>query len=295
MNTHILKFLNYLALQRRYSKLTVQSYQNDLLLFETYIKQHFNIAPNACNRQQIRAFIAHSMQQGLNASTVNRRLSVVKSFYRFLVLEGIVSSHPARTLSGPKKAKRLPVFISEEQLQGMFDAVSYPLGFSGIRDKTLMDTLYQTGMRRAEIIGLQHENVDMHGLQLKVMGKRSKERIIPFGMHLARQFELYITEKSKYGFHHPHFFLTNQGAPLYPVFVQRLVQRILTEVTTVHKKSPHVLRHSFATHMLNAGADINAVKELLGHQSLAATQIYTHNSISELKKIYAQAHPRSGQ
>lgn len=295
MDAYVTQFLNYLALQRRFSALTVQSYQNDLIHFQTFISSHFNSELIVSNRQQIRAFIAFSMRQGLNATTVNRRLSVIKSFYRYMMLEGIISNHPARTLSGPKKPKRLPVFISEDHLQRMFDAVEYTPGFSGVRDKTLMDTLYQTGMRRAEIIGLLQQNVDMQGMQLKVMGKRSKERVLPFGPPLARQLKAYMDEKTKSGLLNPHFFVTDQGMPLYPVFVQRLVKRILSKVTTVHKKSPHVLRHSFATHMLNAGADINAVKELLGHQSLAATQVYTHNSISELKKLYAQAHPRSGQ
>ena len=293
-SSKVIDFIEYISQQRRYSPLTVQQYQSDLIRFEQFISQ-FNLPAESFSRLEIRSFIAHEMKLGLHPNSVNRRLSVLKSFFRYLVLIEFRKDNPAHSVVAPKKPKRLPVFISETQLQDMLQKISYSNDFSGIRDKTLMETLYQTGMRRAELIQLKDLDVNTAQMQLKVLGKRNKERILPFGNSLAQQFLNYKTAKLKSGFSSPYFFLTNQGKPLYPVFVQRIVQRVLNQITTVHQKSPHVLRHSFATHMLNAGADINAVKELLGHQSLAATQVYTHNSIEQLKNSYGQAHPRSGQ
>jgi len=234
------------------------------------------------------------MDKELSPRSVNRKISTLKSFFKYLLKEGEIEINPTQKIQGPKMPKRLPVFIDEDKLASVFTTQQFAEGFDGIRDKLILDILYQTGIRRAEILGLQEKDVDIYNTQLKVLGKRNKERVIPFDISLKRNIEEYLRVKEEHHLTNPYLLVTLKNAPLTPAKLGKIVKDALSAVTTSMKKSPHVLRHTFATHLLDHGADINAVKELLGHASLSATQIYTHNSIDKLKKSYNQAHPRSG-
>lgn len=234
------------------------------------------------------------MEGGLAAASVNRKISALRSFFKYLVKNGIVSQNPTQKVVAPKKPKKLPVFIDEAQVNDIFSTLTFEPGFEGIRDKLLIDILYQTGIRRAELIGIKETDADLLNMSIKVLGKRNKERVIPFSHNLRASLKEYLALKEQEGLSNPQLLVSLKNKPLNAQQVTRIVNRVLGSVTTSRKKSPHVLRHSFATHLLNNGADINAVKELLGHASLAATQIYTHNTIEKLKKSYNQAHPRSG-
>jgi integrase/recombinase XerC len=288
-------FLSYLNLQKRFSPLTAKSYATDLKQFFNFLDEELNKSDlKAISYQDIRSFIASLMDGGLSAVSVNRKISAIKSFFRYLLKSRIVENNPTQKIRGPKKAKQLPVFIDENQLGTIFSTLTFKQGFEGVRDRLIIDLLYQTGMRRAELLNLKEADVDIFGTQLKVLGKRNKERIIPFHNDLKRSIEKYLEEKQKHQLTDPHLIVDLKNKPLRPQTVHKIVTEVLSNVTTGKKRSPHVLRHSFATHLLNNGADINAVKELLGHASLSATQIYTHNTIDKLKKSYNQAHPRSG-
>lgn len=292
----VIDFLSYLSLQKRYSPLTIENYQNDLKQFQFFLKENDpQIELETIHFRHVRAFVAELMQKGLSAVSVNRKLSALKSFFRYLLRLGQIQSNPAEVVQGPKKPKRLPVFIDEKQLGADFTDLYFEPSFEGQRDKLIIDLLYQTGIRRAELLNLKNQDVDLYNQQIKVLGKRNKERIIPFGIELKRQIEAYFDLKNKANLDHAHFFVTLRNQALSASKLAVIVKAVLGAVTTTKKKSPHVLRHSFATHLLNHGADINAVKELLGHASLSATQVYTHNSIEKLKQSYKQAHPRSGQ
>jgi integrase/recombinase XerC len=288
-------FLSYLDLQKRFSPLTSRSYATDLRQFFTFADAEFhNYTPGTISYQQIRSYIAYLMDEGLSAVTVNRKLSALKSFYKYLHRKGEIANNPAARVQGPKTPKRLPTVIDEEKLDSVFSRLKFEEGFEGLRDRLIIDILYQTGIRRAELIGLKEQDVDVSSCQMKVLGKRNKERIIPFSQQLSRNLQEYLKVKQEDALSHQSLLVTSKGKPLSPTIVNRIVNAILSQVTTNRKRSPHVLRHSFATHLLDHGADINAVKELLGHANLSATQVYTHNSIDKLKKSYKQAHPRSG-
>lgn len=289
-------FYSYLSLQKRFSPLTVSSYQSDLQQFFTFLHEQHPEPPawEAISHYDIRAFISSLMDKAYSPVTVNRKLSAIKSLFKFLLRNEMVKMNPAQKVLGPKTPKRLPVFMDEDQTESIFHDVEFADGFEGGRDKLMMDILYQTGIRRAELIGLKESDVDLFTLQLKVLGKRNKERMIPFSLELKRNLDTYLGVKKQMGFMNSHLLVNKKDKPLSPSQVNAIVKRVLSAVTTGKKKSPHVLRHSFATHLLNHGADINAVKELLGHANLSATQIYTHNTIEKLKQSYNQAHPRSG-
>lgn len=288
-------FISYLNLQKRFSLLTTKNYESDLRQFFQFLDDEIHSYElNSITFQHIRAFIASLMDKGISAVSVNRKISALKSFFKYLIKNQIIQTNPTQKIQGPKTPKRLPVFIDEDQLSTIFSSHKYKEGFEGIRDKLIMDVLYQTGMRRAEILNLKESDVDLFGLQLKVLGKRNKERIIPFSLDLKRNLELYLQVKKKENLNHSFLFVTLKDMPLSPANISTIVKEVLQSATTNKKKSPHVLRHTFATHLLNNGADINAVKELLGHANLSATQIYTHNTIDKLKSSYKQAHPRSG-
>lgn len=246
------------------------------------------------NFQHIRSFIASRIDEGMAPSSVNRKLSALKSFFRYLVAREKISLNPAQRVTGPRKPKRLPVFVDESQMANLFSTITFGKDFEGNRNRLIIDLFYQTGIRRAELISLKESDVDLYNMHITVMGKGSKERIIPFDLGLKRHFETYLQIKHSEGFSDTFLFVNTRDKKLSPAAVTKVVNDVLSQVTTLQKKSPHVLRHTFATHLLNNGADINAVKELLGHSSLAATQIYTHNTIDKLKRSYKQAHPRSG-
>ena len=288
-------FISYLSLQKRASKHTIESYQNDLSEFFGFLNSEIsNIAITEINHQHARSFMARLIDEKKSPRTVNRKLSTLKSFFKFLVRNQVVSINPMQKVIGPKTAKKLPVFIDEGQTEQLFLNYEFNNDYNGVRDKLIIDILYQTGLRRAELISIKESDIDFYNSQLKVLGKRNKERIIPFGMDLKRNLEAYLRVKKENELLNPVLLVTNKDIPLTPQNVTQIVKKILSAVTTNSKKSPHVLRHTFATHLLNNGADINAVKELLGHASLSATQVYTHNTIEKLKKSYNQAHPHSG-
>lgn len=288
-------FISYLNLQKRASPLTTKNYESDLIQFFSFLTSEFaSFSLTDITHQHARAFMAHLMDNKQSAKTVNRKLSTLKSFFKYLVRSHVLTINPMQKVQGPKIAKKLPVFIDEGQIERLFTNYTFTEGFDGFRDKLVIDILYQTGLRRAEVMSLKESDVDLYNGQLKVLGKRNKERIIPFGLGLKRNLEAYLNVKKEQNLLNPFLLVTLKNTPLTAQKVTKIVNEVLGAVTTNSKKSPHVLRHTFATHLLNNGADINAVKELLGHASLSATQIYTHNTIEKLKKSYNQAHPHSG-
>ena len=288
-------FSFYLSLQKRASPLTVKNYNLDLKEFFLFLDSEVSdyTLPHITH-QHARGFMAHLMDKKQSARTVNRKLSTLKSFFKYLVRSHVLALNPMQKVQGPKVAKKLPVFIDESQTKTLFESYIFEPGFEGMRDKLVIDIFYQTGIRRAELLGLKESDVDLYEGQLKVLGKRNKERIIPFDIGLKRNLEAYLNVKKQENLLNPFLLVTLKNTPLNAQKVSQIVNKVLGAVTTNSKKSPHVLRHTFATHLLNNGADINAVKELLGHASLAATQVYTHNTIEKLKKSYNQAHPHSG-
>ncbi len=289
------EFLSYLNLQKRFSPLTTKNYAVDLKQFFNFLNQEvYDSRLSEISYQHVRSFIASLIDKKKSTVSVNRKISCLKSFFKYALKNNLISNNPMQKIQGPKTPKRLPVFIDENQIEKIFNQLKFDSGFEGIRNKLLIDVLYQTGLRRAELINLKETDLDLISLQLKVLGKRNKERIIPFSIHLKRCIQEYLNAKQENNLINSFLFVNLKNIQLSPQALTKIVSEILSEVTTNKKKSPHVLRHTFATHLLNRGADINAVKELLGHANLSATQIYTHNTIEKLKKSYNQAHPRSG-
>jgi len=289
-------FLKYLQFEKRYSLHTVISYTTDLNQFVEYCKvQQSEIDISIADHKLIRSWIVSLMENNNSTFTVNRKISVLKSFFKFLQKEGIVEENPLAKVISPKNKKRLPSFLEQDSINELIDYGDFGDTFDGIRNRLIIELFYATGMRLSELTGLKNENIDLSSMQLKVLGKRNKERIIPFHHKLCDSIKEYLNEKKRYPEINAteYFFVTSKGNKLYEKLVYRVVHQYLALITTIDKKSPHVLRHTFATHMLNNGADLNAIKELLGHSSLVATQIYTHNSFEKLKTVYKQAHPRA--
>ena len=293
---HKESFLQYLQIEKRYSPHTVRSYLNDLDRFFSFLSsQSLSDDPVTVTSHDIRAWIVSMLNNNYTTVTVHRKISCLRVFYRYLRKEGIIKSDPLEKVVLPKRKKNLPVFVEEEALAKLLDNYSFGESFSGIRNRTIIEMLYVTGMRRSELIGLRYIDVDLSEASIKVTGKRNKQRIIPLVKSFIQRLEEYIKvrdENIEAG-NNGWFFITDKGNKLYDKYVYNTVKRYLSMVTTIEKKSPHILRHTFATHMLNHGADLNSIKELLGHANLSATQIYTHNTFEKLKKIYKQAHPRA--
>ncbi len=291
---NIQSFLQYIRFEKRFSSHTVKAYQSDLDQFSAYLKSAYEVVESSeVIHPMIRSWIVQLMESGISTRTINRKITTLKTFFKFQLRKEAITVNPMLKVQSPKTSKRLPVFIDQNKMELLFDEKNFGKEFTDLRDRLLLELLYSTGMRLSELVGLQDTSIDQFQSQLKVLGKRNKERIIPFTHKLKASIKEYLEERNKLFPSTNSFFITDAGKPIYPKFVYRVVTRRLAEVTTLDKKSPHVLRHTFATHMLNNGADINSVKELLGHANLSATQVYTHNTIEKLKKVYKQAHPRA--
>ena len=289
-------FLKYLQFEKRFSINTVKSYTNDLLQYTEFIENYFHeFKPENSDEKMIRAWIVSLMEKDLSSLSVNRKISTLKTFYKFLLREGYIKVNPMDKVVSPKISKKIPLFVDEKQIGFLLDDFSFGNDFSGIRNRTIIEMFYNTGIRLSELIGIKNTDVYLYNNTIKVLGKRQKERIIPIHSSFAKSLKQYIEIKNiKFNkIENDFFFLTDKGNKLYEKFVYRIANKYLSMVTTIEKKSPHILRHTFATHMLNHGANLNAIKELLGHANLSATQVYTHNTFEKLKTIYKQAHPRA--
>ncbi len=289
------KYIRYLRYEKNYSLHTEISYSEDLSQFVAFLAEHFyDTDIKHVDRDIIRMWIVSMMERKISARSVNRKLSAVKSFYRYLQRIGEVTVSPASKVNGPKVGRPIPAFANSADMEKVLDEENYGDSFESLRDHIIIELFYVTGIRRAELIGLKDVDVDFSSETIQVTGKRNKQRLIPFSDGVKQSLEQYIAVRNKeVGNQSGYLFVKNNGEPLYPMLVHRIVTSNLQQIETLAKVSPHVLRHSFATGMLNNGADINAVKELLGHASLAATEIYTHTSFEELKRIYNKAHPRA--
>lgn len=296
MNRNKDAFKEYLELEKKYSPHTVNAYLNDIKSFESFNKTHFEQESiDDANYSQIRTWIISLVDDGVSNVSVNRKMQSLKAFYKFLLKTKQIEVSPLLKHKALKTPKTLQIPFSENEVTAVLNQISNPVGFEAIRDKLIIDLFYTTGMRRAELIQLKIENVNFSNHTIKVLGKRNKERILPLLSVVSQQLIQYTNERAHIEkvTDTNYFFLTKKGLKLNNSFVYRLINTYFSTVSNKVKKSPHVLRHTFATHLLNNGADLNSVKELLGHSSLASTQIYTHSSLVELKKVYHEAHPRN--
>lgn len=288
-------FLSFLRFERNYSEKTVRSYGIDLEKFEEYLKGvDEELDFTGVDADLVRGWVLRLMEQGYATTSVNRKLSSLRSFYQYLLRKRVIEKDPMATVKGPKNKKPLPVFVRDEEMSRLLDEQEWKTGLEGLRNRLIVEMFYVTGMRLSELINLKDGDVDFSAQVMKVTGKRNKQRLIPFGEELKEDMNAYLDLRDKEIFGSPEaFFVRKDGKSLYPRMVYLLVRQSLSKVVTLKKKSPHVLRHTFATSMLNNGAELSAVKELLGHESLTTTEVYTHTTFEELKKVYKQAHPRA--
>jgi integrase/recombinase XerC len=290
-------FLKYLQFEKRYSSRTVLSYRTDLNQFKEFVSNTFpDHKPETADYGVIRSWVVQLVEFDLDATSVNRKIACLRSFYKFLLKQEIIQKNPMIKIKVLKTKKKLPHFIQEKDITNLLDNNSnFKQDHEGLRSQLMLELFYGTGIRLSELITLADANVNLFDQTIKVLGKRNKERVIPFSSNIVSLIEAYRQVKNSEVVLKPHgkLFVTNSGDELYPMLVYRTVRFYLRAYTSVEKKSPHVLRHSYATHLLNKGAEINAVKDLLGHSSLAATQVYTHNSMEKLKKVFEQAHPKA--
>lgn len=289
-------FEDYLLLEKKYSKHTVLAYTQDLLFFQEYIKINFdNDTLLVVNYNMVRSWIVSLVDSGISNSSVNRKIQSLKAFYKFLLKIKQLQSNPLIKHKALKTPKKIQIPFSEKEVDLVLNQLTFPESYDGIRDKLIIDVFYTTGIRRAELINLHFQNVDIHSNTIKVLGKRNKERIVPILPIVIDQINKYLSQRSQLEtiVDNSFFFLLKSGVKLNDSFVYRIINHYFSNVSEKVKRSPHILRHTFATHLLNNGADLNSVKELLGHSSLASTQVYTHNSLAELKKVYGNAHPRN--
>tara|TARA_B100000809_G_scaffold139323_1_gene136941 strand:- start:238 stop:1101 length:864 start_codon:yes stop_codon:yes gene_type:complete len=286
---HKEKFLHYLKHEKRYSVHTLLSYSTDLKQFTNFLSSEFSVKSiRKVNFQLVRSWIAKLLNENISARSVNRKITTLKTYFRFLIREDIINQSPMQKIISPKTSKRLPVFVEQVKMEQLLNEIDFGVGFLAQRDRLILELFYFTGIRLSELINLKNKDINYSDSTILVLGKRKKERLIPLTSDILSKIKkLNASNKSKY------LFTTDKGKQISTKQVYRLVNKYLSMVTTLGKKSPHILRHTFATHMLNNGADINAIKELLGHANLSATQIYTHNTIEKLKTVYKQAHPRA--
>jgi integrase/recombinase XerC len=291
---NISSFCDYITHQKRYSDHTVTAYKKDLEQFFTFLEQQYEITlANKATSLIIRSWIVELIEKGISPRSINRKISTLKSYYKYLLKNNLVKTNPLIKVVTPKTSKRLPVFIGENEMNNLFSEINYSDDFEGIRDNLILELFYSSGIRLTELINLNLNSVDLSNNSIKVIGKRNKERIIPIHKEIIDLIISYLNQRKKIDVKNIYFFITNKGEKTYPKLIYRIVNKYLSMITTVSKKSPHILRHTFATHMLNNGADLNSIKEILGHANLSATQVYTHNTIEKLKNIHKQAHPKA--
>jgi integrase/recombinase XerC len=296
------KYIDYLTFEKRYSTHTLIAYRTDLEEYSCFLLSQYNIIDLLqSDHIFIRSWLISLLERKISTRSVNRKISTLKSFYRFCEKMGMLTTNPMNKVVSPQISKQLPVFLTNENIEKLFQSVDFGIGFKGSRDKLVVTLFYATGIRREELINIKVNDVSLENGTIKVLGKRKKERIVPIGTKVIGEIEKYLLLRAdlieQLKISNPNdsnsLFVTSKGLPVNPKLIYTIVHKYLTLVSSVSKLSPHILRHTFATHMLDDGADINAIKELLGHSSLAATQVYTHNTIEKLKSIYKQAHPRA--
>jgi len=287
-------FLKYLRFEKRYSEHTLTAYRKDLTQLEIFLSEEFETSDfKDVQHAHLRNWMVSLMESGLEPKSVNRKMASVKAFYKFLLAREYVASNPTGRLKSLKVDKKLPSFVRESEMITLLDQIEFSRDFFGARDRLILELLYATGIRLTELINLSDPDVNLYQGSIKVLGKRNKERVIPMAEFIVKSIKEYQQLRNAEFGYCDYLLVTDSGNKLYPMMVYRIVKKYLDQVTTIAKRSPHVLRHTFATHLLNKGADLNAVKDLLGHTSLAATQVYTHNSMEKLKSVFDQAHPKA--
>ncbi|GAC1706072.1 MAG: tyrosine recombinase XerC [Flavisolibacter sp.] len=288
-------FINYLKFEKRYARNTIISYQNDIEAFFAFTQQTYGSTEiKELTHIYIRSWLASLKDEKLKARSINRKISALKSFFKYQLKTGVIQQTPMNKVIAPKNEKRLPSFVSPKDIKTLFEHVGFPDTWTGKTERLLLLIFYNTGMRLNEVINLKNSQISSYNCSLKILGKGNKERIVPVSKELMCEISIYMAERRQTHLSESEWILmTEKGKQLSPRSVYNIVNKYLSMVTTIEKKSPHILRHSFATHLTNNGADINAVKELLGHNSLSSTQIYTHNTIDKLKMVYNKSHPKA--
>ena len=284
-------FINYLKAEKRFSPHTITSYNNDISQFASFVEVEYGIKNEilGITFKMVRSWVAFLLEKGISPRSVNRKISTLKTYFKFFIRQGVIVDSPMTRIVSPKSKKRLPSFIEENQIAKLLDEVQFDKGFVGFRDKLIIELFYVTGIRLSELINIKISDIDFNIGTVKVLGKRNKERIIPLTNSILHEIKIFIDKN----YLSNYLITTSKGKKAYTKLVYRIVNKYIGKISSINKKSPHILRHTFATHMLNNGADINAIKELLGHANLSATQVYTHNTIEKLKSVYKQAHPRA--
>ncbi len=291
---YIEDFVNYIGKEKRLSENTLLAYQTDLIQFKDFLSTEYAIENvSEVKASIIRSWMVHLMENNISNRSINRKISTLQSYYKYLMRVQKLDGNPMNGILRPKVAKKLPAFYSDDDMSKLFEEVEFADSMEGHRDRLLMLMLYTTGMRRSELIAINKKDIDLNAQTIRVLGKGNKERIIPLMPEVIQEIKTYTTYTEENFGEQARLFLTSKGKPFYPELVYRVVRDYLSTVTSVSKKSPHVIRHTFATHLLNNGAELNTVKELLGHANLSATQVYTHNTFEKLKSVYKQAHPRA--